>query len=105
MKTKNFTKLAILTLASTACLSTSELSAWESKPVNYSKCRKDGKSDERCQKENREDNLYTFGAELSTDSFTTFNDFTDDQKNKAMSLADGNKMSPDDAVAKVQAGM
>ncbi len=100
MKIKNFAKLTILAIAST-----SMLTAWESKPVDYPKCRKDGKSDQRCQKENREDNLYTFGAELSTDSFTVFNDFTADQKDKAMRLADGNKMSPDDAVAKVQAGL
>ncbi len=105
MITKSFAKLAVLGLAAGICLFTSELSAWQSKPVNYPKCRKDGKTDMRCDKENREDNLYTFGAELSTQSFKVFNDFTPEQKDQAMSYADGNKMSPDKAVAKVSAGM
>lgn len=79
------------------------LCAWQSKPVDYKKCRADGKTDQRCQKENTEDNIYTFGAELSTAVYKVFNDFTQDQKLKAMSYADNNKMSPDKAVGKVAA--
>lgn len=94
---RSLTKLSIL-----ACIFlTTALSAWQSKPIDYTKCRKDGKSDQRCEKENRDDNISTFSSELSTSSFPVFNDFTADQKDRAMRYADNNNMSPDDAVAKV----
>ena len=96
------TKLTALAVASGICLFASDLMAWQSKPINYNKCKKDGKTDQRCEKENTEDNLYTFGAELSTDSFKYFNNFTPEEKQQAMSLADGNKMSPDEAVARIR---
>lgn len=102
MKTKNFVKLALLSCIAAGCLLT--LSAWSKKPVNYTKCRKDGKTDQRCEKENREDNIYTFGAELSTPVYPIFNDFTADQKDRALNMADNNRMSPDKAVQKVAAG-
>jgi hypothetical protein len=99
MKAKNFAKLSMLSIVAVSCLFT--LSAWSKKPVNYTKCKKEGKTDQRCEKETREDNLYTFGAELSVPVFPLFNDFTAAQKDQAMDYADGNRMSPDKAVQKV----
>ena len=52
--------------------------------------------------EMRKDDESSFAGQLSPYTYNYWRDFNPDQRKKAMDLADKNKMSPDDAVAKVQ---
>jgi len=93
----------LLSLTLGICMLSSELSAWQRTPMNLQRCQQQGKTPQRCEKENAEDNAYSFEALLSPDSYKKYNDFSPDQKKMALDYADGNKMDPNEAVAKVAA--
>jgi hypothetical protein len=80
--------------------------AWERKPMDSDRCQRDGKTMQRCQKENDDDNEYIFTSLLSPQAYKLYNDFTPEQKKMAMDNADRNRMDPNSAVSKVatQAG-
>lgn len=101
MKTKKIIALGFLAIAVGSSLTAGELITWESKPMDKDRCQRDGKTMERCAKENAEDNAYNFTALLSPDVYKIYEDFTPEQKQQAMDYADGNKMSPNDAVREV----
>lgn len=83
--------------------SIADLNAWTRKPIDTARCQRDGKNMQVCQKENNEDNEYDFSALLSPQSLKAFNNFTPDQKRRAMDYADNNQMDPNAAVGKVAA--
>jgi hypothetical protein len=100
---KTIAKCALLSFALGMCFQITELAAWERKPVDYDRCRSDGISPQRCEKQTEDDNMHDFEVLLRTNSLKVFNDFLPAQKKQAMDYADHNQMSPDDAVAKVRA--
>jgi hypothetical protein len=122
---KKFTSLALLGAVASMCLYTTGLSAWERTAMkdckedndvckkDVDKCKKDGSSNcqkvetkckdklEKCKKDADKKDQGSFAASLSAFSKTQFQNFSEDQKKKAMDMADDNEMNPDDAVAKV----
>lgn len=108
MKTKTvaFTMLA---LSASFCISTNEV-AWERKAM--SDCKKEEKSctdspssckkeAEECKQDAHKTDEGSFYHKLSPVYRSMFKGFNAKQKVQAMDMADKNKMSPDDAVAKV----
>ncbi|HSW87385.1 MAG TPA: hypothetical protein VLG49_07815 [Rhabdochlamydiaceae bacterium] len=91
----------LLGIAVSLCLHADEQVAWERKPMDPNRCTKQGKSMQRCEKENNDDNQYNFESYLSPDAYKVYENFTPDQKIQAMDYADNNSMDPNDAVAKV----
>lgn len=59
------------------------------------------KSLQECQQEIAEDNTKSFESELSPYAQREYRTLNPEQKRKAMSYADKNQMSPDDAVKRV----
>jgi hypothetical protein len=59
------------------------------------------KSMQDCQQEINEDNMKSFESQLSPYSQREYRTLNPEQKRKAMSYADKNQMSPDDAVKRV----
>jgi hypothetical protein len=59
------------------------------------------KTMDRCKKEMMKEDEATFSSSLSPFAKKQYQGFTPEQRKKAMDYADSNKMSPDDAVAKV----
>jgi hypothetical protein len=96
------TRLAVWSVAVGICFFAGDLMAWQSKPIDYNKCRKKKQTVRCCEKKNAEANLHTFMAELNSDSLDYFNSFSTQQQRQAMNLADGNQMSPNEAVARIQ---
>ncbi len=101
---KKLTKLMLTATSAAILFSANDLDAWQKKPIDYARCKQDGKNERRCKKENLEDNLHDFGTYLSTDAFKVFNDFSPREKQRAMEYADNDKMSPDEAVDMVSGG-
>lgn len=103
MKNKKMIAWTILSITTSFSLFAAEEVAWQRKQVDTSRCKRDGKTMQRCQEEVAEDNKYNFESELSPDVYKVYEDFTDDQKNTAMDYADRNRMTPNDAVRRVSA--
>jgi hypothetical protein len=97
-------KYIILMLAMLSSAYAENQICWERRPVDWSRCRRDGKSYDRCIRENNEDNEYNFTSMLSPNSYKVYEDFSVEQKQRAMDYADGNRMDPNDAVARVATG-
>ncbi len=112
---KKIVSLALLGITASFGLSM-PLSGWQRKAMDD--CKKDEKSCkkeadkkdqeackkdvEACRKNAPKKDLASFESELSRHSRSIYKKFSDDQKRKAMDYADGTKMSPDDAVGKVE---
>lgn len=63
------------------------------------------RTQEQCKKDAMKDDGATFAGSLSPYAYKQYKNFSEAQKKKAMDYADNNKMSPDDAVAKVTSEM
>ncbi len=113
-----------LGLGACVCLFSGELSAWERSAMSDCKqdesdCKKEAKGctddkgtckkqaeqckkdAEACKKSAQISDETSFMNALSPYSKSQFQKFSPDQKKKAMDMADGAKISPDDAVTKV----
>lgn len=86
---KNFAKLALLGVAASACLCAEDQVAWEKKTID------------QCKKEASSKDESSFEGALTPHAKRQYRDLTDVQRKKAMDYADKNKMTPDEAVAKV----
>jgi hypothetical protein len=117
--------MAFGSLIAASCLFTNGLSAWERTAMDECKqemndCKDDAsqctgdramckrqaeqckKDYEMCKKEVDQTDAASFANALSIPYYKTqFTQFSDSQRKRAMDYADGNKMKPDDAVAKV----
>lgn len=122
---KTLTSLTVLS-AACFCLATSGLSAWERSALEKCKqdmsncqsdvdrCKKTAKNSNDCKKMMEKCNATmdmckrdadktdesSFANALSPGNKAQFTGLSADQKKKAMDMADGNKMDPDDALAK-----
>lgn len=101
---------AFLGIAAIACFYTFDVSAWERTASSNCKkatknCQKSAdqckKDNDKCQQHVHSKDMSSFESELTPYAKSIFTQFSDDRKTKAMDYADKNKMSPDDAVAKV----
>lgn len=121
---KKLIAVSMLSLVAGVCFYGNHLSAWERHAMNdckhsekdckseSKKCnKKDGSCKEmsatckedynECKADAKGDDMSSFKYHLSPYSKSLFENFTPKQREKAMDLADKNKMSPDDAVMKV----
>jgi len=124
MKNNKFKTVALTGIIAGFVLCTNGLSAWQKSAMNDCKkemddckneasqctddratCKKQAeqckKDFEDCKKNVDQADAASFSAALTPYYGTQFQQFTADQRKKAMNYADGNKMSPDDAVSKV----
>jgi hypothetical protein len=117
MKNVKHIKVFFLCVLTGICLYSNGISAWER--TAKENCKKDEKSCEKkakdkngdtskcekqmdqCKKEAPKTDEDSFASSLSHHSRSQFRNFTPEQKRKAMDYADKNRMSPEDAVAKV----
>lgn len=92
---RNFMMVALLGVTAGASLSANDQNqspnnqnnvAWQKKTLD----------------ETRKDDESSFASQLSPYTHNYWRSFSPDQKKRAMDMADKNKMSPDDAVEKVQ---
>ncbi len=108
MKTKTVA-LTLLALSAGFCLSTNEV-AWQREAMSDCKKEEKGCTDsaasckkeaEECKRDAHKTDEGSFYHKLSPVYRSMFKNFNAKQKVQAMDMADKNKMSPDDAVAKV----
>ncbi len=111
MRNKSMT-LALSGLVAGLCLSAGELSAWQRSAMDdckkemegcnksHDKCKKDM---EHCKKHVDKHDASSFERQLNSHNQNRFVQFSQEQKNKAMDMADKNKMDPNKAVDKVAA--
>jgi hypothetical protein len=93
--------LTLMSLASGVCMFTADLNGWERQAIDYDRCKNQGDSEGTCKKRDAEINEQNFANLLRADALLLFQGFSPEDKQRAMDYADGNKMSPNDAVAKV----
>jgi hypothetical protein len=101
MKSKKIFALALLGITTGVCVYGGDEIVWQKKEMDADRCKQQGKTTQRCQKENADDNKYSFESNLSPDVYKVYENFTPDEKTMAMNYADNNRMDPNDAVAKV----
>jgi hypothetical protein len=120
VKNKNFMTMALLGMAAGVCFFANDLTAWQRSAMSECKqdandCKEDAgdskqaqdkcmRKSKRCEGNASGSDESSFANELSAYSKSTFMKFTTDQKKQAMDAADNNKMTPDEAVAKVGGG-
>jgi len=89
MKNKKIIALALFAVTAGTSLFAGDQTAWERKTV------------EKAKREAQKEDASTFVSSLSPFHYKQFQSFTPEQKKLAMDYADGNKMTPDEAVSKV----